>query len=317
VVSGVRDRRWRQAARGLSLDRSLAEVVDAFAEVGVRPLLIKGPAFARWLYDDPRQRPYRDIDLLVAPEHFDAAQRCLVELGFEHPLARTRDHEKSEYQEEWIRRRRLPAVVELHSTLHFMQAPPAVVWRSVSEGSHQIEVAGTRVDTPGVPVCALILGLHAAHHGVGVGKPIRDLESALGRVDFEDWGVAAALARELGAAPAFVMGLQLARGGDELTDRLGLSAQSASRFVRLRTRTPPETAMGIEELVSTEGVGARLRLLALKLVPSRAFMREYDPLARRGHLGLICAYALRPLRLAVKLPRGATAWLKAALAARR
>jgi hypothetical protein len=313
VVSGVRDRRWRQAARGLSLDRSLAEVVDAFAEVGVRSLLIKGPAFARWLYDDPRERRYRDIDLLIAPEHFHAAQRCLLELGFEHPLARTRDHEKSEYQEEWIRRRRVPAVVELHYTLHFMQAPPAVVWRTASEGSHPIEVAGTRVDTPGVPVCALILGLHAAHHGVGVGKPIRDLESALARVDFKDWGVAAVLARELGAAPAFAMGLQLARGGDELTDRLGLSAESPSRFVRLHTRTPPATAMGIEELVSTQGAGARLRLLALKLVPSRAFMRGCYPLARRGHLGLICAYALRPLRLAIKLPRGVQAWLRAAL----
>lgn len=311
-MSGARDRRWLQAARGLSLDSALAETVDAFAEVGVRPLLIKGPAFARWLYDDPRDRRYRDVDLLVAPECFDAARGCLVKLGFEQPLARSHDHEAADHHELWVRHGRLPAVVELHRTLYFVSAPPAEVWRRLSEGSHPIEVAGTRVDTPGVPVCALILGLHAAQHGARARKPIRDLESALGRVAFKDWEVAAALAAELGAAGAFALGLRLARGGVELTDRLGLSAQSASRSVRLLARTPPHTAMGIEELFTTHGAGARLRLLALKLVPSPAFMRQCDPLARRGHVGLICAYVLRPVRLAVKLPRGLQAWLRAA-----
>jgi hypothetical protein len=311
-VSGVHDRVLLKAARGLSLDRSLAEVVDAFAEIGVRPLLIKGPAFARWLYEDPRERRYRDIDLLVAPERFDAAQRCLVKLRFEQPLARSHDHETADHHELWVRHGRLPAVVELHRTLYLVSAPPALVWRRLSEGSHPIEVAGTQVDTPGLPVCALILGLHAAQHGVAVRKPIRDLESALGRVAFEDWSAAAALAQELGAAGAFAMGLQLACGGGELTDRLGLSTQCASRSVRLLARTPPHTAMGIEQLFTTQGMGARLRLFALKLVPSRAFMRGYYPLARRGRLGLLSAYVLRPLRLAVELPRGVQAWLRAA-----
>ncbi len=40
---------------------------------GIRPLLIKGPAVAAWLYDDPAERWYGDVDLLVDPELFDAA----------------------------------------------------------------------------------------------------------------------------------------------------------------------------------------------------------------------------------------------------
>ena len=42
-------------------------------------MLIKGPVFARWLYDDPAERPYRDLDLLVAPDRVDAARRTLAE----------------------------------------------------------------------------------------------------------------------------------------------------------------------------------------------------------------------------------------------
>jgi len=319
VVSGGHDQgrlhaARMQAARGLTLDRALGQVVDAFAAGGIGPLLIKGPAFARWLYADEHERPYRDIDLLVAPERFEAARRCLVELGFEQPLAGSHLYESSEHHEVWVRSGRPAVVVELHHTLFLLPAPPALVWRHLSEGARPIEVAGTRVDTPGVAASALIVGLHAAHHGSGFGKPIQDLERALERVDFETWRAAAALAHELGAAAELAVGLCLAPGGVDLVERLGLSPRAASRSVRLKAGTPPDTALGIERLLTTRGVRARLVLLAHELVPSRAFMRVCYPLARRGRLGLICAYAQRPWRLAVLLPRGARAWLIAARA---
>src|SRR4051812_17372050 len=55
----------QRAIRSLRLDRVAVEAVDAMQREGIDVLLLKGPAFARWLYDDPAVRGYRDVDLLV------------------------------------------------------------------------------------------------------------------------------------------------------------------------------------------------------------------------------------------------------------
>ena len=47
-----------RAASVIGLEATLAEVAAAMHERGVRPLPIKAPAVAAWLYDDPSERPY-------------------------------------------------------------------------------------------------------------------------------------------------------------------------------------------------------------------------------------------------------------------
>jgi hypothetical protein len=318
VWSGDRDRDQRRgarrgAARGLALDVSLAEIVRALAADWVRPLVIKGPGHARWLYDDPAERRYGDIDLLVAPADFDVAYRCVAVLGFEPVYAGWQADEAPLYHERLVRGDPLPAVVELHRTLPLQTAPAELVWRCLSEGARTIEVAGAEVRVPGAAPGALIVALHAAQHGIGWAKPIADLERAVERVDLDTWRQAAAIAQELGAAPAFAVGLCLTPGGCSVAGQLQLSGRDASRSVRLRARTPPHTALGIERLFATPGFRARVRLLAHELVPSPAHMRYAYPLARRGRLGLVGSYVLRPVELAVKLPRGVAAWLKTAM----
>ena len=71
------------AFRRLTLDSALAEILRRFDVHGVRSLLLKGAAFASWLYDDPRERPYGDVDLLIRPDQFDLAKGVLAELNFE------------------------------------------------------------------------------------------------------------------------------------------------------------------------------------------------------------------------------------------
>ena len=70
------------AALALSVDHSTAEVLRAFEGEGVSSLVLKGPALARWLYGPGERRHYGDVDLLVAPPHWETAQRVLAELGF-------------------------------------------------------------------------------------------------------------------------------------------------------------------------------------------------------------------------------------------
>jgi hypothetical protein len=70
--------------------------------------------------------------------------------------------------------------------------------------------------------------------------------------------------------------------------------------------------MGIEQIVTTPGAVARLRLLIEVLVPSRALLLATSPLARRGSFGLAGAYLWRPLQILRALPRGLRAWSRAA-----
>jgi hypothetical protein len=45
---------------------ALRKVIDAAASVGVTVAPVKGVVLSRWLYDDVSDRPYRDLDILIA-----------------------------------------------------------------------------------------------------------------------------------------------------------------------------------------------------------------------------------------------------------
>jgi len=71
-----------QVAETLFLDSVLGALVEALAERGAEPMVLKGPAVARTVYPDPVLRPYGDIDLAVRPEHQEAARSTLADMGF-------------------------------------------------------------------------------------------------------------------------------------------------------------------------------------------------------------------------------------------
>lgn len=302
-----------QVIRRLTLELALAEVVRALSRRGVRPLLLKGPAISSWLYDYPDERPYDDIDLLLSPNQFQAAEHGLAELGFE-PLHAGWDPDERDHHDVWRRTAGRTVTVELHRTLSLLSARSSLVWDRLSQGARSIEVDGEAVAVPSKVACAFIVALHAAQHGPGTPTPIEDLRRALERGDVQIWRAAAVLARELGAVETFAAGLQLDPAGRALTEELGLGNAASTRLLRLLATAPPPGALGIEQLILSRGVSARLRLVLRKVVPSRARIREWLPLARRGGWGLCVAYIYRPFWLAAKLPRGLGVWLSAATA---
>jgi Uncharacterised nucleotidyltransferase len=302
----------QRVARELALDCALAELVSELDRRAVPSLLLKGPVLARWLYEDVTERPYGDIDLLIAPDRFEAARRCVLDLGFERHTTGSHPHENAGHHEIWVAQTRYPAVVELHRTLYLLTAEPALVWQRLSADAQTIQLAGAPVRVPGAAALALIVGLHAAQHGRQVKQPMQDLEQALEHADVETWRAAAGIADELGALPDFSAGVRLTPRGRQLAQVLGMSGEPPRRSVRLLAATPPDTAFGIERLITTSGVRSRVTLLMRELVPSPGFMRSSSRLARRGTLGLVGAYLVRPVWLALKLPRGTAAWLRAA-----
>jgi hypothetical protein len=68
--------------RSLHMERQLQEIIEAFQEEGVRVLVLRGPALAFSLYEDPAMRPSCDLDLLVIPEQVVQARGILESLGY-------------------------------------------------------------------------------------------------------------------------------------------------------------------------------------------------------------------------------------------
>jgi len=77
--------RARASAAQSMLDaREVARVSAALDEAGFQTLLLKGPAFARWLYPQPYLRISSDIDLLFASRsEADRAASIVERLGYE------------------------------------------------------------------------------------------------------------------------------------------------------------------------------------------------------------------------------------------
>lgn len=291
-------------AWALYVDRLTAELANAFERREIASILLKGPAIARWLYDDGSVRSYSDCDLLVAPDQLSAAQSVLRELGFrdtQSPLA----HPRLE-SHEW---RRAEHRVDLHTTLIGIRASPQAVWETLWPLTETAVVGGERVQVLSPPARALHVVLHAAQHGRAEPKPLEDLRRALAMVAEPAWLEVLALARRLHAVEAFATGLRLLPQGAALASRLDLgSAASADATLRLE---PVPLALAFEHLASTPGWNARLRIVLRELFPTAAFMRWWLPLARRGSPGLAAAYCWRPLWLLAHLVPGLLAWRRA------
>jgi Uncharacterised nucleotidyltransferase len=295
------------AAGSLTLDAVAAEVVATFQRVGIRSVLLRGPAIARWLYDDGTPRPYSDIDLLVAPSEFAAAEGILVDLGFvQHSLEVALPAERPRHAHTWERAR---LMVDLHRTLIGIAAPPEQAWARLGSETANMTVGGTQIEVLRRPALAVILALHAAHQGAEFDRPLEDLGRALERASADVWEEAAAQAEALEAIPAFATGLRLLPTGEAVAARLGLSSEHWARGDVEGGKTW-HLARTLGWLVETPGLAAKLRFLVGRLFPAPAVMRSRLPIARRGRLGLLLAYPWR-IALLLRYVLGAVRTLRA------
>ena len=275
--------------------------------MGIRSILLKGPAIKRWLYAEGEGRHYWDIDLLVRPAELPRAESIAAGLGFEPLVSDQTRVQRESHHERWYR-----AVdnvcVELHRGFLGVEATDEELWDELVRDCEPLPLGtdGDVVQIPGLAARALLVGLHAAASGAG-GTPLEDLVRALRQVPIEVWQEAALLARRLRAEAALAVGLSLVPEGVDLSARLGL-AESGSAEVLLRGSTAPPTALGFERLVQAPGLAGKLGYIVSELTPPPGLLRQLDPLARHGTAGIVAAYFVRPFRLAAQAPRGFRAW---------
>jgi hypothetical protein len=301
----------RLIAANLAVDVVTVEVVEALRGEGVANMLLKGPAISAWLYGEETETPrtYDDLDLLVSPDAVDRSHRVLARLGFVNRFAGFAPGESVEHSSEWWRPGS-PVAVDLHRSVFGAKADPADIWRAFESDSDRLVVAGAEVDVPSLPGRALIVALHAAHHGVNEAKPLRDLGRAIERADFALWNDAARLAGRISATPAFAAGLLLTDHGASIAEQLGI-ADAVDTEAALLASSPAPTAYGYARFAARPGFRQKLAFLARKLVPTPAFMRHAFPVAGRGRIGMAIAYLWRPVWLLVHAGPGLIAWLRA------
>lgn len=301
------------ALKVLSVDRVTAEVVSALRAAGIRSILLKGPALARWLYDERAVRPYNDCDLLVGPEDVERAEDVLRARGFERFGIDAIPGDWPRAARTWVRGD--GAAVDLHHTFAGIGAPDAELWGVLSADTETMVVGGVEVDVLSLPARAMTVALHAAKDGVRVPKAVHDLGHAVERLPSELWTQAAALASRLDAGAAFVVGLRRTPAGAALAERLHLS-YTMSIATALRARGAPPLAIGIDWFLNERGF-ERVVLIARKLFPPPEFLRAWKPIARRGPAGLAAAYALRPLWVVWHVGPALYAWMLARKASRQ
>ena len=295
-----------ETAYSLSVDLLTREVVSAFRDRHIPSILLKGPTIANWLYTDGDPRPYVDSDLLVPPEHTAAAQEVLLRLGFRYGYEQLGPGALEEGLF-WTRGR---DTVDLHSTLKGVNADLNRVWAVLSRHVQKEMVGGLEVDALTPTARALHVGLHAAQHGRREAVPMEDLARALKLVPFEMWREAARLAMQLDATGSFATGLSLLPQGEMVVRQLGIEKDNTVREL-LFADTAPNLAFTLEELRNTSGIVRKSRLLVRKAFPTRAHMRLYSPLARRGPAGLTVAYCARMFRRLGTLVPALIAWSRA------
>ncbi|MFC7547203.1 nucleotidyltransferase family protein [Plantactinospora sp. GCM10030261] len=291
-------------ARCLALDTLAADTCALLHARGVDAILLKGAGLARRL---GTQRHYIDVDLLVAPAKFDTAQRILTGANYRPVLAGARPDDQLFHERAWLAPGPVPLVVDLHRGFAGVDDAERF-WREVRSTAEEMPLVGRTVLVPDRTHALLLVALHAADPGKA-DHPRMDLRLALdlrtadGWPAVDDWRTVAVAAHRCGAQEAFVLGLRTTERGRLLAAELGGLPEVYAATRWLAAQRSSATALSLARLTELPSARARLRHLRLRLLPSRAAMRYFSPLARHGPAGLLMAYAVRLARHAIGLPR--------------
>jgi hypothetical protein len=131
-------------------------ITSAIRKKGLDGFAIKGPVFARRLYENVSDRSFTDIDILVSPQSLRATAEILYRLGFVEAQS---SHKECSVQSEfkWLLSGNDAILVEIQTDL---------VHSNVSDSRLHLTFADMQVAGNGNPEDATALLLVAAVHGI-------------------------------------------------------------------------------------------------------------------------------------------------------
>jgi len=293
---------WRLVARDLALDQAAVDTVAVLRSAGIDALLIKGPVTASRLYAaEAHSRHYCDVDLLVAPADFDAAERALAEAGYRPANAGLRSSEHPWREAPWLTPGPIGVPIDLHRALAWVDDPEAL-WTALWRDHTSVTMLGSSIPAPDLVGTALIVAMHAGRPGASE-QPYRDLSRAVELFNDTQWSSAVELAREVGAIAGFAFGFDSVPAARPLLRRLGLYAQIPT-VMRMHTPGLSPAGAAIRRVLAAESPWELMRIIATGVWPSPAYMRRKCAAYDIGHVDLMTAHVQRWSRLFSTLPQG-------------
>jgi hypothetical protein len=247
---------------------------------------------------------YSDVDLLVAPDGIPEARQVLRQLGYRNASQALGidDIGKVVHDESWVGASPLgkrEIVIELHLRLPGSRVAADVCWKALASRRAEIELGSTLVPVLDREAQALQLATHAAQHGPGYAKGLRELTLGLERWSSSTWEGAARLAARVNSTESFAAGLRLVPAGAALAQVLGLPATDRRDWEIRHAARRPRGTFHFHALSQARGPRARLRVMRRALFPSRLWIAWQYPWARQGWPRLSVAYCLHLIRAPV------------------
>jgi hypothetical protein len=255
------------------LEFECERILTQLRAAGVTPVLLKGAALRRVVYNAPVERPMGDLDLLISDGEFEMASRTLSLAGFELPRAEVQDAYRRHHFHLQARHQK-SLLVELHWAL----SRPNDTVRLDSQGMRARARTFERIGwtTVLVPAPADLI-LHAIaqatadsfgslRHIVDIDRVVADAGERLDWVELRDRAIDAGLDHSLAHGlrlAAELLGTELppkAPTGMPRLTRYHLTRLPASPIADPRERRP--AALRLIQFWLLPGPGARVREIA-------------------------------------------------------
>jgi hypothetical protein len=160
-------------AWNMRLRHELGHLLSIFHRAAIDVMPLKGPVLADQLYREPLLRSTEDLDVLVRPEDFAAAERVLEAGGYRRLPAQ---EQGAAYHTRFVADRTVGGdlVVELHSELgeaHVSGLDVRAIWADASRAMWQ----GHALCSMSLPDLLLYLCVHAAKDGLASVRSLVDI----------------------------------------------------------------------------------------------------------------------------------------------
>ncbi|OEO32920.1 hypothetical protein VW23_008890 [Devosia insulae DS-56] len=183
---------------GLSLHlRGIAAKVDRYiADRQLEAVIVKGPVFARQIYPTPSDRPFTDIDIMVAPSARAPIGELLTSLGYQLFLKPLLDHTEQNQEEKWIQPSMDALLIEVHGNLVHYQG----LRRRISFGYAEFMQSGQGNANAGMPQFFVAVVHAALGHKFHQLRLLVDLLQAFRHLSPDEVTALPEIARQLGLA---------------------------------------------------------------------------------------------------------------------
>lgn len=122
IVDTAQEELRLSASVMMDLDFHGQTLSDKLTQNGIQHRLVKGHVFAQDLYADLNQRPYTDVDIVVAQDQFHQAINVAKECGLNHFTKDILDHTERDQEAKLTKPDSPHLLIELHANLTHMRA---------------------------------------------------------------------------------------------------------------------------------------------------------------------------------------------------